>query len=31
MLQMSENDIANGHVLTQEELDKSDLKWLNEQ
>jgi hypothetical protein len=31
MLQMSENDIANGHVSTQEELDKSDLKWLNEQ
>jgi hypothetical protein len=31
MLQMSENDIVNGRVLTQEELDKSDLKWLNEQ
>lgn len=31
MLQMSENDIANGRVLTQEELDNSDLKWLNEQ
>jgi hypothetical protein len=31
MLQMSEQDIANGKVLTQEELDKSDLKWLNEE
>jgi hypothetical protein len=31
MLQMSENDIANGRVLTQEELDQSDLKWLNEE
>jgi|688.fasta_scaffold272986_1 hypothetical protein len=31
MLQMSENDISNGRVITQEELDKSDLKWLNEQ
>ena len=28
---MSENDIANGRVLTQEELDQSDLKWLNEE
>jgi hypothetical protein len=31
MLQMSENDISNDRVITQEELDKSDLKWLNEQ
>jgi len=31
MLKMSENDISNGHVISQEELDKSDLKWLNEQ
>jgi hypothetical protein len=31
MLKMSENDISNGRVISQEELDKSDLKWLNEQ
>ena len=31
MLQMSENDITNGRVLTQEQLDQSDLKWLNEE
>jgi hypothetical protein len=31
MLKMSENDISNGRVISQEELDKSDLRWLNEQ
>jgi hypothetical protein len=31
MLKMSENDISNGRVISQEELDKSDLTWLNEQ
>lgn len=30
MLEMSENDIANGRLITQSDLDKSDLKWLKE-
>ena len=30
MLQMSENDIQNGNLISQLELDKSDLKWLKE-
>ena len=31
MLQMSEYDIENGNLITQSELDKSDLEWLNGQ
>ena len=30
MLEMSEHDIRNGKLLTQTEIDKSDLKWLKE-
>jgi len=30
MLKMSEHDIENGRLLTQTEIDKSDLKWLKE-
>ena len=30
MLEMSEHDIKNGKLLTQNEIDKSDLKWLKE-
>jgi hypothetical protein len=28
MLEMSENDIQNGRVISQCDLDKSDLEWL---
>lgn len=28
MLDMSENDILNGKLTSQEELDKKDLEWL---
>ncbi len=28
MLKMSDVDIANGKVISQAELDKSDLEWL---
>jgi len=28
MLEMSENDIQNGRVISQSNLDKSDLEWL---
>lgn len=28
MLEMSENDISNNRLITQTELDKSDLEWL---
>ena len=28
MLDMSENDILEGRIVSQEELDKSDLEWL---
>ncbi len=31
LLQLSEIDIANGNVISQSEIDKSDLKWLKEQ
>jgi len=31
MLQLSDNDIKNGKLISQDELDKSDLKWLKEQ
>ena len=30
MLQMSEQDIKNGNVISQSQLDKRDLKWLKE-
>jgi hypothetical protein len=30
MLQMSEHDIQNGHVISQAELDKADRAWLKE-
>lgn len=30
MLQLSENDIKNGRILTKEQIDKIDLKWLEE-
>ena len=29
MLQMGENDIANGRLISQNEMDKRNLKWLN--
>jgi hypothetical protein len=28
MLQMSESDIQNGRIISQNDLDKNDLKWL---
>lgn len=28
MLEMSESDIRNGRVISQTDLDKSDLEWL---
>jgi hypothetical protein len=30
MLQMSEFDIQNNNLITQEDLDKCDLKWLQD-
>lgn len=30
MLKMSEKDIENGNFISQNELDKSDIKWLKE-
>lgn len=30
MLKMSEKDIEMGRLITQEELDKSDIEWLRE-
>jgi len=30
MLKMSDEDIQNGNLISQLELDKSDLKWLKE-
>lgn len=30
MLQMSENDIENGRIILESELNKKDLKWLQE-
>ena len=30
MLQLSDNDIKKGKLISQSQLDKSDLKWLNE-
>lgn len=29
MLEMSEADIQNGHLISQEAMDKRNLKWLN--
>lgn len=31
MLRLSERDIANGNLISQEQLDKSDLEWLKGQ
>lgn len=31
MLQMSDQDIENGRLITQDQLDKDDLQWLSEQ
>ncbi len=31
MLNMSEDDIENNRVISQEDLDKLDLEWLKEQ
>lgn len=30
MLQLSDNDIKNGKLISQNQLDKSDMKWLKE-
>ena len=30
MLEMSANDIKNGRLISQSDLDKSDLEWLKE-
>ena len=30
MLQLSDNDIKSGKIISQAQLDKSDLKWLKE-
>ena len=30
MLEMSEADIQNGRIISQTNLDKNDLEWLNE-
>jgi hypothetical protein len=29
MLEMSEDDIKNGRLISQEEMDKRNLEWLN--
>ena len=31
MLEMSEADIKNGRLISQEAMDKRNLEWLNEQ
>jgi hypothetical protein len=31
MLQLSDLDIKNGQLISQEQLDKDDLQWLKEQ
>ena len=31
MLELSENDIRNGRIISQDDLDKNDLQWLKEQ
>ncbi len=30
LLKLSESDIENGHLISQNDLDKMDLKWLKE-
>ncbi len=30
MLQMSEDDIDNGQLISQEQMNKRNLEWLNE-
>ena len=30
MLQLSDQDIQNGNLISQAELDKNDLKWLKD-
>ena len=30
MLEMSEEDIKNGNVISQEAMDKRNIEWLNE-
>ncbi|MFA6924845.1 MAG: hypothetical protein WC223_11405 [Bacteroidales bacterium] len=30
MLQLSDNDIKDGKLISQSQLDKSDIKWLKE-
>ena len=30
MLQLSDQDIQNGNLISQSELDKNDLKWLKD-
>ena len=30
MLQLSDSDIKNGRLISQSQLDKSDLQWLKE-
>lgn len=29
MLQLSDDDIKNGRLISQDQLDKDDLQWLN--
>jgi hypothetical protein len=31
MLELSEKDIKNGRIISQDDLDKKDLQWLKEQ
>ena len=31
MLELSENDIQNSRIISQDDLDKKDLQWLKEQ
>jgi hypothetical protein len=31
MLQMSEDDISNNRIISQQQLDKDDIEWLSEQ
>ena len=31
MLQLSDEDIVNGKLIMQDQLDKDDLQWLSEQ
>jgi hypothetical protein len=29
MLEMSENDIANGELISQDAMDKRNMEWIN--